>query len=180
MYSVFRIHSGRLSSQWHIVFGFSHTFGSLPFAAAHCSIVLGFSHTFSSFTLAVAHCSIVLGFSHTFSSFTLAVAHCTRFFAYIRVACPRSGTLYSVFRIHLARLPSQWYIVFGFSHTFGSFPLAYYPLPADSGALMLLIPAVCPLPADSEESLYIRNKKTAAREFQFPAAAFIPLIPLIP
>jgi hypothetical protein len=119
LYSVFRIHSGRLSSQWHIVFGFSHTFGLLPLAAAHCIRFFAY--------IRVAYPSQrhnVFGFSHTFGSFTLAVAHCIRFFAYIRVACPRSGTLYSVFRIHLVRYPSHWHNVFGFSHTFSSFTLA--------------------------------------------------------
>src|SRR5689334_9454825 len=35
----------------------------------------------------------------------------------------RHGTLYMVFRIHLARLPSEQHIVYGFSHTFGPFTL---------------------------------------------------------
>ena len=36
MYSVFRIQSARLRYWRHIVFGFSHTFGSFTLLAAHC------------------------------------------------------------------------------------------------------------------------------------------------
>ncbi len=36
MYSVFHIHLARLRYRRHIVFGFSHTFGSFTLPAAHC------------------------------------------------------------------------------------------------------------------------------------------------
>jgi hypothetical protein len=83
---------------------------------------------------------IVFGFSLTFGLFTLPSAHCIRFFTYIwfiyvTVGTLYSvfrihlayyvtvGTLYSVFRIHLARLRYRRHIVFGFSLTFGLFTL---------------------------------------------------------
>jgi hypothetical protein len=96
-------------------------------------IVFDFSHTFGSFTY---RRHIVFDFSHTFGSFTLQAAHCIRFFAYIWLVYVTGGTLYSIFRIHLARLRyrrhsmfhihlahlrHRRHIVFDFSHTFGSF-----------------------------------------------------------
>jgi hypothetical protein len=60
----------------------------------------------------------VFGFSHTFGSFTLLAALCIWFFAYNRLVYVTGGTLYSVFRIHSARLRYRRHIVFGFSHTF--------------------------------------------------------------
>jgi uncharacterized membrane protein len=82
---------------------------------------------YSVFRIHLAHLRyrwhIVFDFSHTFASVTLPPAHCIRFFAYIYLLYLTGGTLYSVFRIHLARLACRWHIVFGFSHTFGSFSL---------------------------------------------------------
>jgi len=66
---------------------------------------------------------IVFGISHTFGSFTLSSAQCIRFFTYIWLVYVIFGTLYSVFRIHLAYLRYLRHIVFGISHIFGSFTL---------------------------------------------------------
>jgi hypothetical protein len=121
LYSIFRIHSARIRYRRHIVFGFSHTFGSFTFCR---HIVFDFSHTFGSFMFCRY---IVFGFSHTFGSFTLPAAYCIRFSAYIQLVYVTGGTLYSIFRIHSARLRYRRHIVFDFSHTFGSFtlPAAY-------------------------------------------------------
>jgi hypothetical protein len=150
LYSIFRIHLACLRYRRHIVFDFSHTFGSFTTPSAHCirfftyiwlvyvtggtlysifrihlarlryrrHIVLDFSHTFGSFTY---RRHIVFGFSHTFGSFTTPSAHCIQFFTYIWLIYDTVGTLYSIFRIHLARLRYRRHIVFDFSHTFGSF-----------------------------------------------------------
>ncbi|MDH6369395.1 hypothetical protein M2444_001173 [Paenibacillus sp. PastF-3] len=135
LYSIFRIHLARLRYLRHIVFGFSHTFGSFTLPAAHrirffAYIRLVYVTGGTSYSIFRIHSArlryqrhIVFGFPHTFSSFTLPVAHCIRFFAYIWLVYVTGGTLYSIFRIHLARLRYHRYIVFDFSHTFGSFTL---------------------------------------------------------
>ncbi len=64
-----------------------------------------------------------LGADNGAGSLTLLSAHCIWFFAYIRLAYVTVGTLYLVFRIHLARLHYWRHIVFGFSHTFGPLTL---------------------------------------------------------
>jgi len=131
----FRIHLARLRYRRHIVFGFSHTFGSFTLLAAHCTrffayiwlayVTVGTLHSVFRIYLARLRYRrhIVFSFSHTFGSFTLPSAHCIRFFAYIWLVYVTVGTLYSVFRIHLARLRYRQHIVFGFSHTFGSLTL---------------------------------------------------------
>jgi hypothetical protein len=97
LYSVFRIHLARLRYLRHIVFGFSHTIGSVTLLAAHCIRFFAYNRLgyvtggtlYSVFRIQSARLRywrhIVFGFSHTFSSFTLPTAHCIRFFAYI---CP--------------------------------------------------------------------------------------------
>jgi hypothetical protein len=135
LYSIFRIHLARLRYWRHIVFDFSHTFGSFTLPAVHCIRFFAYIRlvyvtggtSYSVFRIHLARLRywrhIVFDFSHTFGSFTLPAAHCIRFFAYIWLIYVTGGTLYSVFRIHLARLRYQRHIVFGFSHTFGSFTL---------------------------------------------------------
>ncbi len=156
MYSLFRIHLARLPSRWHNVFAFSHTFGSFTFPPAQCIrffayiqlvslppaqcirffayiqlVYLPCGTMYSLFRIHLARLPsrwhIVFAFSHTFGSFTFPAAHCIRFFAYIQLVYLPAGPMYSLFRIHLARLPSRWHNVFAFSHTFGSFtfPLAH-------------------------------------------------------
>jgi len=119
----------------HIVFDFSHTFGSFTLPAAHCIrffayiwlVYVTVGTLYSVFRIHLARLRyrlhIVFDFSHTFGSFMLPAAHCIRFFAYIWLVYVTGGTLYSVFRIHLARLRYRLHIVFDFSHTFGSFTL---------------------------------------------------------
>jgi hypothetical protein len=125
----------RLRYRRHIVFGFSHTFGSFTLLAAHCIrffayirlVYVTVGTLYSVFRIHLARLRyrrhIVFGFSHTFGSLTLPSAHCIRFFAYIWLVYVTVGTLYSVFHIHSARLRYLWHIVFGFSHTFGSLSL---------------------------------------------------------
>jgi hypothetical protein len=129
LYSVFRIHLARLRYLRHIVFGFSHTFGSFTLLAAHCIRFFAYNRLvyvtggtlYSVFRIHLARLRywrhIVFGFSHTIGSVTLLAAHCIRFSAYIWLVYVTGGTLYSVFRIHLARLRYWRHIVFGFSHT---------------------------------------------------------------
>jgi len=117
----------------HIVFGFSHTFGSFTLVSAHCIrffayiclIYVTFGTMYSVFRIHLSYLRyrrhnvfgfshtfgllrylrhIVFGFSHTFGSFRLPSAHCIRFFAYICLIYDTVGTLYSVFRIHFAYL----------------------------------------------------------------------------
>jgi hypothetical protein len=116
LYSIFRIHSARLRYRRYIVFDFSHTFGSFTLLAAHCIRFFAYIRL-----VYVTGADIVFDFSHTFGSFTLPAVHCIRFFAYIWLVYVTGGTLYSVFRIHSARLRYWRHIVFDFSHTFGSF-----------------------------------------------------------
>ena len=135
MYSVFRIHLARLRYPRHIVFGFSHTSGSFTLPETHCIRFFAYNWLvyvtggtlYSVFRIHLARLRywrrIVFGFSHTFGSFMLPEAHCIRFFAYIWLIYVTSGALYSIFRIHLARLRYPRHIVFGFSHISGSFTL---------------------------------------------------------
>jgi hypothetical protein len=135
MYSVFRIQSARLRYWRHIVFGFSHTIGSVTLLAAHCIRFFAYNRLvyvtggtlYSVFRIQSTRLRywrhIVFGFPHTFGSFTLLAAHCIRFFAYNRLGYVTGGTLYSVFRIQSARLRYWRHIVFGFPHTIGSVTL---------------------------------------------------------
>jgi hypothetical protein len=123
LYSVFHIHLALLPHHWQIVFGFSHTFGSSTLSLEHCTRFFAYiwliypilGALYSVFRIHSAHLPyhwhIVFGFSHTFGSSTLSLEHCIRFFAYIRLIYPIIGTLYSVFRLHSARLPYRWHIV---------------------------------------------------------------------
>jgi len=95
LYSVFHIHLARLRYLRHIVFGFSHTFGSFTLPSAHC--IRFFAYIWL----------IYVTFGTLYSVIRIHLAR------YVTV-----GTLYSVFRIHLARLCYRRHIVFSFSHTF--------------------------------------------------------------
>jgi hypothetical protein len=109
LYSIFRIHSARLRYRRHIVFGFSHTFGSFTLLAVHCirffaSIWLVYvtgGTIYSVFHIHLARLRyrwhIVFDFPHTFGSFTLLAAHCIRFFAYIWLVYVTGGTFIRFF-----------------------------------------------------------------------------------
>ncbi len=133
MYSIFRIHLDHLPLQERIVFDFSHTFGAFARAGAHCIRFFEYnwaiypcrSALYSIFRIHLARLPtqehIVFDFSNTFGPFAYAGAHCIRFFEYNWAIYPCRSTLYSIFRIHLDRLPAHERIVFDFSHTFGPF-----------------------------------------------------------
>ncbi len=120
----------------NIVFDCSHTFQPFPPAAAQyirffaytCPVYPRSRTLYSIFRIHLPRLPpqphIIFDFSHTFAPFTLAAAQYIRFFAYICPVYPRSRTLYSIFRIHLPRLPPQPHIIFDFSHTFPPFTLA--------------------------------------------------------
>ncbi len=116
MYSIFRIHSPRLLPMPHHILDFSHTFGSI--AAYAASYTRFFAYFWLGYCLRRTIYSIfrihsprvppmshyILDFSHTLCSGTVHAAPCTRFFAYIRLGCRPRRTIYSIFRILLARL----------------------------------------------------------------------------
>ncbi len=129
LYSIFRIHWARSPSTQHIVFDFSNTFGPSAPCAAHCIRFFAYigpvcplrGTMYSIFRIHWTHLPparhIVFDFSHTLDPVTLYTAHCIRFLEYIGPVCPLRGTLYSIFRIYLARSPSTRHIVFDFSNT---------------------------------------------------------------
>ncbi len=136
LYSIFRIQSARLPSPEHIVFDFSHTIVPFDFAGAHCIRFFAYNRSgclrrsllYAIFSIQSVRLPsqehIVFDFSHIMGPFTSAGAHCIRFFEYNGSGYLRRSTLYSIFSIQSACLPSPEHIVFDFSHTLCSFPPA--------------------------------------------------------